>query len=1134
MKHLKKALITLAFLLQALHTSAETVIYWDAGSTISTRVLNTANEKYRILIKGDVTMNGYIQVGEAGGAQGITLIVEIHPDVAGPVTLKNGTADSFFRVNENCKLIIRGKDDSHRIIMDGGTVGSTEKGTNTEVIGSAGTLEMQYVTVQNNYNTRTNNSFGVIKINPGWKDGQRLGTTTVKNCSFINCSALMGSVLFTENDKNCLTNAANNPTSCAILFEDVVIDGCRTNGGDGSMPSDPSQDTDPGNGWGGILRFRGGWVGNLTLRRVEIMNCKSDYCCAGVFWNAMGDKNNVARQPILTVDGCKFHDNHSKRSGGAMRIETFCQFTGNTTEIYNNSAGIMGGGIHMYGYAAGNLGKFDVQYYLTDKLYVHDNTAQYGGGLGFQLTNGCQLEAGSSFNLHFNGAKFDNNRATVKGGAVYFENLSDPAKNYALNFYLNRGSLNGNKVYHDTEDHWNSWLYGSYYDKKDSGGKVVSEEGYKSCGGAVYVYNSNIGYEPAEAGTLTMDGNKAMRRGGAICVTGTKASATLRSLQADGNKAQDGGALACMSTSGVAESSYSKISLGDMKLDGNTSIGWGGAVYIERSKLEVGTKAEILNSSTWIGGGIYACDESIIDIGEATISSNKAITGSNEGGLGGGVFLRDKSRLTLGSATMSGNSATERGGAIYLLGASTNNIGNANISSNKAKFGAGLCSQDNSTNEIGSATFDSNEADVNGGAIYMEHGGLLNINEGATFTNNKAIADGGGAICIKSNDNTEDRYITGTIKNATFRGNRAYRGGAIEFDGVDAGDNANFVLEKNIMESNVAKLGGALLINEAKVTYNGGLIRWNRAEYVSGGPLTSFGYFPYNYNDNCFVSHTFSGFGGGILISKDGTFTVSKSHPFGIYENYADVAGNDISTACSDWSVYKGDSPMREAYKYYPATLDIPTPQNLDLSGFKVPVNKNSIAWMEDYNPSDAAYFAGTNQMTAGTQKRYYDMLKTTEGIRNLGKIIVNTESLGTKKYLHLTMGYHYVFVRIKKTGLKKGESAIFRCSFKEKESDPDYTKYMDVILTGVSDDGAQVEKLVALSVGYWQVSETDWSFTYQNASPVSFQLTQENAQAGVIKELEYANIKQTTPPIYSDEELKVNELSIMPSSQRD
>lgn len=1127
MKHLRNILIVLALLFFPLSCFAEVVIDWNAGATINTDYVQKAGETYRIRLKGNVTMNGFIVVGDASTAPNVTLIVEIHPDVAGPVTLKNsGSADSFFRVNQNSKLIIRGKDNTHRIILDGGTSGSTKKGTNTEMIGSAGTLEMQYVTVQNNYNTKTDNSYGAIKINPGWKDNQKLGTTTVKNCSFINCSALMGSVLFTENNKNCLDNAANNPTSCAILFQDVVIDGCRTTKGDGAMPSDPSQDTDPGNGWGGILRFRGGWVGNLTLRRVEIKNCYSPYCCAGVFWNAMGDKSNVSRQPILTVDGCKFHDNKSDRSGGAMRIETFCQFTGAQTEIYNNTAGIMGGGIHMYGYAAGNLGRFDFQYDLSDKLSVHDNTAQYGGGLGFQLSTGCQLEAGSSFNLHFNGARFDNNRATVKGGAVYFENLSDPAKNYSLNFYLNRGSLNENKVYHDTEDRWNSWLYGSFYDKKDSGGKVISEEGYKSCGGAVYVYNANIGYEPAQAGTLTMNNNKAMRRGGAICVTGTKASATLSSLEANGNKAQDGGALACMSTSGVAESNYSKISLGDMKLDGNTSIGWGGAVYVERSRLEVDSSAQILNSSTWIGGGIHARDVSVINIGTATISGNKAVTSSSDGGLGGGIYLQDASRLTLGSATINGNFATERGGGIYLKEASTNNIGNANISSNSAKYGAGLCSQDNSKNEIGNATFEGNVAQVNGGAIYMEHGGLLNINTGANFTSNEAISDGGGAICIKSNDTTSDRYITGTIKNANFRYNKAYRGGAIEFDGVDAGDNANFVLENNTMENNVAKLGGALLINEAKVTYNGGLIRWNRAEYVSGGPLTSFGYFPYNWNDNCYVDHKFSGFGGGILISKDGTFKVSRSHPFGIYENFADVAGNDISTACSDWSVYKGDSPMREEYKYSPASLDIPTPQNLDLSGFKVPVSKTSIAWMEDYNASDAAYFAGTKKMTPGSQQRYYDMLKTIEGIRNLGQIIVDTEHLSTK-YLHLTIGYHYVFVRIKKKGLLKGESAVFRCSYKENESDTQYKKYLDVILTGKSDDGAEVEQLVALSVGYWQVSETDWSFTYDNTTPTTFQLTKVDAQNGVIKELEYVNTKKTTPPIVSDETMIINELSL-------
>lgn len=106
--------------------------------------------------------------------------------------------------------------------------------------------------------------------------------------------------------------------------------------------------------------------------------------------------------------------------------------------------------------------------------------------------------------------------------------------------------------------------------------------------------------------------------------------------------------------------------------------------------------------------------------------------------------------------------------------------------------------------------------------------------------------------------------------------------------------------------------------------------------------------------------------------------------------------------------------------------------------------------------------------------------------------------------------------------------SAVFRCSYKENESDEQYKKYLDVILTGVSDDGAEVEQLVALSVGYWQVSETDWSFTYDNTTPTTFQLTKVDAQNGVINNLEFVNTKKTTtPPIVSDETMIINELSL-------
>ncbi|MGN1246814.1 MAG: hypothetical protein ACI4UN_09270, partial [Muribaculaceae bacterium] len=622
-------------------------------------------------------------------------------------------------------------------------------------------------------------------------------------------------------------------------------------------------------------------------------------------------------------------------------------------------------------------------------------------------------------------------------------------------------------MYNSDPEAWNTTWSGTFYDTKNSGGTVTAQEDYKSCGGAVYVYNSNIGYESGEAGTLTMNDNRCMRRGGAVCVTGTKASVTLSSLTASGNKAQDGGGLASMSPSATADADLSTLTLGDLTLTGSWSpYGWGGGVFVERGKLVVENNATISNSETKYGGGIYCRDHSIVEIkNNAIIKDNVANTASdNNGGQGGGIYLREGSKLTvngsvtisgnkanklggdvgglggaiysiesstlnLESATISGNSATERGGAIYITGTSSNTMGNANITGNTAKYGGGLCSMGGSTNQIGSATFDGNVASINGGAIYLEKGGKLNITTGATFTNNEATSDGGGAICVKVNNNTAEEYISGTIKNATFRYNKAYRGGAIEFDGKDVAATVDFTLENNVMENNVAKLGGALLINEAKVTYNGGKIRWNKAEYVEGGPKTSFGYFPYNWNDNCYLDHKFSGFGGGIIISKDGQLTISETHPFGIYENHAAIGGNDISTVCSDWSVYKGDSPMREAYKYYPGTLSIPNADNLDLTGFTVPVPRTAISWMEDYNPDDGAYSAGTNQLPTG-HNRYSEMLKTAQGMKNLAKVMVNPEST-TKKYLHLTMGYNFVFVKLKKSGLKEGESAIFRVWYK-------------------------------------------------------------------------------------------------------
>ena len=1049
------------FSLVSLLCYGEIPIPWNAGVTISTDTdyCQKDGETYRIKVGGNVTMNGYIKVGN--GSNSVTVIVEIADGVTGPVTLKNSSADSFFRVYPKSKLIIRGKDNDHRIILDGGATQSTKKGTTYEMIGTAGTLEMQYVTVQNNQITNISKNYSAIKINPKWMDNQLLGTTTIKNCSFINCSSRLGPVLFTDNEQASTTNVNNTPTSCAITMTDVIIDGCRAEShNDGGFNPASDKDTEAGAAWAGIIRTSGNWVGNLTLTRVEIKNCSTPYCCAGVFWNAMGKAGDVNRRPQLVVDGCKFHHNTAGRSGGAMRIETFCEFTGAQTEINNNTAGIMGGGIHMYGYAASNLGKFDFDYFLTDKLYIHDNTADYGGGIGFQLTSACQLTAGSTFNLHLNGATVSNNRANVKGGGLYFENLSRPDQEYTVNLHLNSGQMNNNKANPNKEDNYDKTLGKTFYDKKDASGNVVSQEDNKSCGGAVFVYNTNINHDPNQAAVLTMNGNKAMRRGGAICVTGTKASANLKAISATGNIAQDGGGLACMSTSGVTKDNYSSITLGNLTLDQCESIGWGGGVFADRGKI--------------------------------TINDNATITRSTTGDLGGGIHCRNHSILTINEAT---------------------------ISNNTTNTGGGLYAQDLSTIEIGKATFEHNTAHKNGGAIFLVKGGTLNINNQARFTYNTVEEDGGGAICVKVNNDKEEEYIKGTIQNAYFAYNKAYRGGAIEFDGINAGNSLIFTLKNNTMEHNEAKLGGALLINEAQVNYEGGLIRWNKAKYVEGdpgGPKTSFGYFPYYWTYNCYRDRKFSGFGGGIIVSKDGRLSISKTEPFGIYSNEADIAGNDISTVCSQPDKYNDNnkSPMGAECKYYPGTITIPNPKNLNLSEFQVPVPKSAISWMEDYNQEDGAYSLGTNKLKNEPHYRYGQLLESADKRQLLGKIIVDTEAQGLSQYLHLSLGYNFIFVKIIKEGLKEGESAIFNISYKENET---YNKYMTIAFTGKA-GGGPVERIVALTVGTWRIEETNWSYTYKTSTPsIDITLTADDAIAAkmptyTFKNEKKANIDQTTP----------------------
>ena len=170
---------------------------------------------------------------------------------------------------------------------------------------------------------------------------------------------------------------------------------------------------------------------------------------------------------------------------------------------------------------------------------------------------------------------------------------------------------------------------------------------------------------------------------------------------------------------------------------------------------------------------------------------------------------------------------------------------------------------------------------------------------------------------------------------------------------------------------------------------------------------------------------------------------------------------------------------------------------------------------MEDYNQEDGAYSLGTNKLKNEPHYRYGQLLESADKRQTLGKIIVDTEAQGLSKYLHLSLGYNFIFVKIIKEGLKEGESAIFNISYKENGT---YNKYMTIAFTG-KEGGGPVERIVALTVGTWRIEETNWSYTYNQTStpPSDITLTADDAIAAnmptyTFRNEKKANIDQTTP----------------------
>ena len=181
---------------------------------------------------------------------------------------------------------------------------------------------------------------------------------------------------------------------------------------------------------------------------------------------------------------------------------------------------------------------------------------------------------------------------------------------------------------------------------------------------------------------------------------------------------------------------------------------------------------------------------------------------------------------------------------------------------------------------------------------------------------------------------------------------------------------------------------------------------------------------------------------------------------------------------------------------------------------------------MEDYNAEDGAYFLGTNKFEESkgaplVHERYSVLLKSADGIKILNKLIVDDDRMESTKYLHLTLGYNFIFVKLVKKGLKAGDSAIFNISYKEGSN---YVKYMTVSLTNTSGtDGAEASRIIALSAGDWNIEETAWAWAY--GRPASQNITLNvDPDATTMRTITFTNTPKEDAAPHA-EDYKLNEI---------
>jgi hypothetical protein len=408
-------------------------------------------------------------------------------------------------------------------------------------------------------------------------------------------------------------------------------------------------------------------------------------------------------------------------------------------------------------------------------------------------------------------------------------------------------------------------------------------------GAGIHVYNAS---SQATLSNTVVTGNNGTQGGGIYVDFGCQVTLTGGSLVSNNSASQGGGAYVLGrlgvldTTSGIVENTAAVdgggvyvMSGGALYLNGadmgdNAATGAaarGGAIFVNAGQVTLSNSRLISNTAASTGGGIHLVGASMLTVTNGSeLSHNSATSGA-----GGAIAATGAPTITIRDSTLQDNSAGTDGGAIYLDAGALAITGWWDLRYNHAGgsggaiavSGAGNADMDvtgggqpsflavNTAGANGGAVYlgnndtlalhavsgwplrlNSNEAQ-NGGAVYADGGGLLEVFGYVQATSNRAYGNGGVFYLTGGSRLWLDDFST---TRPQVMVNHAQNGGAIfasgsprvDCDGTDFGyvSDGNEALTGN---------GGAIYLIDSSMTSDNCVFRHNSAA-INGGAIAAF------------------------------------------------------------------------------------------------------------------------------------------------------------------------------------------------------------------------------------------------------------------------------------------------------